>query len=96
LDLVLWHRFGSLRRWCFTDFLCKITTLSATTISDIWQSSIAGEQTVILSLGLSLCSICSRVTFMFIFVETMKPWLQFTTRVGGDSAFYIGFPMQVI
>jgi hypothetical protein len=74
VDLVVWHRFGYRRSWCFSDFLRQAAALSAATISDIWQPSIAGEQPVILSLGLSVRFVCSRAAFVFVFVETMKPW----------------------
>jgi len=74
LDLVLRYRFSRRGSWCRADFLRQASTISAATIPDIWQSRFAGEQAVILSLGLSLRFVCSRFAFMFVSVETMKAW----------------------
>jgi hypothetical protein len=70
---VLCHWFVSGRYWPVSDFLRQASTLSAAAFLHVWQSDFAGEQTFVLSLGLSLRFVCSHVAFMSIFVKTMRP-----------------------
>jgi hypothetical protein len=94
LDLVLWYWLGCRRSWGFSNFLRQTSALSAATISNIWQSGVTGEQSVILPLGLSVRSVCHRTAFMFVFVETMTPWPNKSPEPTADAA--LGLRLSVL
>ncbi len=80
LDLVLRHRPGRCRSWRVSNLLRQASTVSAATLLHIWQSSFAGEQAAVLSLGLPLRHVRCRIAFVFVIVETMTPWLNKSLR----------------
>jgi hypothetical protein len=71
VDLVLRDWIGRCSSWRRFDFLRQAAALSAAAILYIWQWSITGGQTIILSLGLPLRHVRCCIAFVFVIVETM-------------------------